>query len=77
MMWQVMFEVDDVTCVDWMLMWYICMSRKFSLIGHTNISIEDEFFILYYSKSKRFLIKQCCHHRRVLLLIMSLLQINF
>jgi hypothetical protein len=30
-----------LACVDWLMMWYGCMSREISLVGHTNISIDD------------------------------------
>jgi hypothetical protein len=30
-----------VVCVDWLMMWYSCMSREITLVGHTNISIDD------------------------------------
>jgi hypothetical protein len=30
-----------VACVDWLMMWYSCMSREVFLVGHTNISIDD------------------------------------
>jgi hypothetical protein len=30
-----------MVCPDLMLIWHMCMSREFPLVGHTNISIED------------------------------------
>jgi hypothetical protein len=30
-----------MACVDWLMMWYSCMSREVPLVGHTNISIDD------------------------------------
>jgi hypothetical protein len=33
-----------VACPDLILMWHMCMSREFPLVGHTNISIEDYVF---------------------------------
>jgi hypothetical protein len=30
-----------VACVDWLMMWYSCISREIHVVGHTNISIDD------------------------------------
>jgi hypothetical protein len=30
-----------VACVDWLMMWHSYMSREVSLVGYTNISIDD------------------------------------
>jgi hypothetical protein len=30
-----------VACIDWLMMWHSCMSREVSLVGRTNISIDD------------------------------------
>jgi hypothetical protein len=31
-----------VACVDWLMMWYSCISKEVSLVDQTNISMDDE-----------------------------------
>jgi hypothetical protein len=31
-----------VACIDWLMVWYSCMSREVTLVGHTNISIDGK-----------------------------------